>query len=265
MSFLKQLFTNVFAHGLPSSGRSSFEGVTERDLESHLSRYQYDGHRLTNAIRPAYNPEIMPISGYRTDIYHDANTRIDMPVLMAAASRETLIGLFFELMRPLGSNVDVVLESSHDRNSKNKKNAKNTNGHSDLYREEIDMAILQSTICEYEDLVLHDGCFGIAVLNSKIPMEVQLDEHKLLIAYGADLSDFEDILQENGIPRNQQIRFITEGEHIHNSPPQYRKMFEELKYTLGVDDELMELPGGYVDSDRDEDDDDRFGLSGSCW
>ncbi len=75
-----------------------------------------------------------------------------------------------------------MLETSHDRDSR---------GHVDLYREHIDLPVLKSTLYDYEDLLLNDGCTGIAVLNPHVPLEVQFDEHKLLIAYGQDLGGFE--------------------------------------------------------------------------
>ena len=60
------------------------------------------------------------------------------------------------LIEQLGDVVDVVLETSHGHQS---------HGHTDLYREYIDMPILQSTLWDFEDLLTNDGCTGIAVLN----------------------------------------------------------------------------------------------------
>ena len=50
------------------------------------------------------------------------------------------------------------------------------------------MPVLKSILYEYEELLTHDGCTGIAVLNPRVPLEVQFDEHKLLIVYGNNLS-----------------------------------------------------------------------------
>ena len=90
----------------------------------------------------------------------------------------------WSLLEPLGSEVDVVLETSHDHSN---------GGHLDLYREHIDMPVLKSILWEYEDMLLNDGCTGIAVLNPNVPQEVQFDEHKMLIVYGDPLSNFESI------------------------------------------------------------------------
>jgi hypothetical protein len=131
-----------------------------------------------------------------------------------------------ELLEPLGPEVDVVLETSHNRTQR---------GHVDLYREHIDMPVLKSTLYDYEDLMLNDGCTGIAVLNPGIPLEVQFDEHKLLIVYGEDLTPFEDIFQCRDVNCHDKMKFITEAEHVHSSSGKYFQQFEELRMRLGMD------------------------------
>src|SRR3954463_3910905 len=179
MGFLKKFFRGVFHEDAQAAmTHSSFERLSEEELEAHLGVQRYGRFTLTDAIRPSYDLKIVPKQGYRHDHYTDEETKTKVPVLMAAASREGLFELFIELLDPLGQEVDVVLETSHNRDSA---------GHTDLYREHIDMPILKSILYDYEDLLLNDGCTGIAVLNPGIPQEVQFDEHKLLIVYGNPL------------------------------------------------------------------------------
>ena len=182
---------------------------------------------LTDAVRPSYNMEVGPSAGCRHDWYHDRETGVDIPVLMAAASREIIIDLFIDLLDPLGESVDVVLESSHDQTA---------GQHLDLGREHIDLPVLKSTLYDFEDILLDDGCTGLAVLNPRIPLEIQFDEHKLLIVYGQDLSVFEDILLGYGIGCSDEMKFITEAEHVHSSSDEYVDRFQQLKYRLGIDD-----------------------------
>jgi hypothetical protein len=73
------------------------------------------------------------------------------------------------------------------------------------------------------------------VLNPAIPQEVQFDEHKLLIIYGEPLAPFEDILQTHGIPCRDDLRFITEAEHVHSSTEEFCRNFEILRTRLGID------------------------------
>ncbi|MBX7074719.1 MAG: hypothetical protein K1X71_16375 [Pirellulales bacterium] len=226
MGFLKRLFRNVFRDGGVPHGASSFDHLSEAELEAHLRVVRYGEFVLTDAIRPSYDLQVVPTAGYRHDTYHDEETRSSVPVLMASASRRELFEVFMELLDPLGSVVDVVLETSHNRDER---------GHNDLYREHIDMPVLKSILWDYEDMLLNDGCTGIAVLNPMAPQEVQFDEHKLLIVYGQELRAFEDVLDDQRVRCNDQMRFITEAEHVHSSSDQYREQFEELRMRLGID------------------------------
>jgi hypothetical protein len=65
-------------------------------------------------------------------------------------------------------------------------------------------------------------------------MEVQFDEHKLLLVYAHDLAPFTRVLDDAGVGRNNRLRLITEGEHLHSTDERYRKEFEQLCYRLGV-------------------------------
>ena len=227
MSFLQRFKKDSTRDGIVTRSTSSFEDLSEDQLEAHLGIKRYGSFILTDAVRPSYNLEVVPSAGYRHDTYRDRETGVEIPVLMAAASREVIIDLFIDLLDPLGESVDVVLESSHDQTA---------GQHLDMGREHIDLPVLKSTLYDFENLLLDDGCTGLAVLNPRIPLEIQFDEHKLLIVYGQDLSVFEDTLAEYGIGRSDEIRFITEAEHVHSSSDEYVDRFQQLKYRLGIDD-----------------------------
>jgi len=224
MSFLKRFFRNVQAEGsLPVDQRSSFEHLTDEELEAHLGVSTYGNFQLTEAVRPSYDLQVVPRTGYKHDVYRDADSTV--PVIMISASSEKLFDLFMELIEPLGTEVDVVLETSHSKSRRQQ----------DLYREHIDIPILQSILWDFEDLLLNDGCTGIAVLNPSVPQEVQFDEHKMLIVYGQPLEKFEHILRRYNIPHDDSLKFITEAEHVHSSNDSYSDAFEQLKSRLGID------------------------------
>ena len=226
MGFLKNFFTNVFHENAPTLAHNSFDHVSQADLEAHLNVAQYGDFTLTEAIRPAYDLKVVPQQGYRHDSYQDEQTKSHVPVLMAAVSSENLFEVFMDLIDPLGNEVDVVLETSHDRDR---------SGHSDCYRECIDVPVLKSMLYDFEDMLTNDGCTGVAVLNPNIPLEVQFDEHKLLIVYGADLTPFERVLEEHNIRCEDQLRFITEAEHVHSSNDDYVGQCSQLQNRLGMD------------------------------
>jgi hypothetical protein len=226
MGFLKKIFRNVTREGAMPQGASSFEKLSEDELEAHLGVARYGDFILTEAVRPSYDLQVVPSQGFRHDAYRDDKTHSSVPVLMAAVSKTGLFDAFMDLLDPLGSVVDVVLETSHNRSRK---------GHTDLYREHIDVPVLKSVLWDYEELLLNDGCTGLAVLNPGVPQEVQFDEHKLLIVYGEELEPFEDVLQQRDVPCDDRLKFITEAEHVHSSSDLFAQQFEELKTRLGMD------------------------------
>ena len=83
-------------------------------LAAHLLKDQYGDFRLTDAIRPALDLQVVPREGFRMEVYRDEVVGLRVPVLAAAVSREQLFDLFLALLEPLGEVVDVVLETSHD-------------------------------------------------------------------------------------------------------------------------------------------------------
>lgn len=227
MGFLKNFFTNVYSTEAPAHHAGSFNQVSEAELEAHLGVSKYGDFELSDAVRPSYNLEVVPSAGFRHDVYRDEENHANVPVLMAAVTRSRLMDSFMSLIEGLGDTVDVVLETSHGHQAA---------GHTDLYREHIEMPILQSTLWDFEELLLNDGCTGIAVLNPRIPQEVQLDEHKLLIVYGKDLKNYERVLHDHCVPCREDMRFITEAEHVHSTCERYVEEFEQLKMRLGMDD-----------------------------
>jgi hypothetical protein len=209
-----------------SNPTSSFQALSGEELETHMNVFRYGAFDLTDAIRPSYDLQVVPRQGFRHDSYTDPKTKTSVPVIMAAASRERLFDLFMDLIDCLGNEVDVVLETSHYGDS---------GEHEDLYREHIDVPVLKSIFYEFEDLILNDGCTGIAVLNPRKQQEIQFDEHKMIICYGSPLEPFERVLIQHDVYPDDQIRFITEAEHVHSSTDTFAREFPRMQAQLGID------------------------------
>jgi len=197
--------------------------VDKQDLHLHVDRY--GDFRLTEAVRPGPQLPVVPRQGYRLDTFRDARHGLRVPVLAAAVSRERLFDAFLALLEPLGEVVDVILETSHESTS---------GRHLDLYREAIDLPVLCSYFCEFEDLLLNDGCTGVAVIATAAPVEVQFDEHKLLYVYARDLKPYRRALDAAGVRCDPQLKLIAEGEHLHSSAARHTAAFQQLCYRLGV-------------------------------
>src|SRR5580698_6265774 len=226
MSFIQRFLERVLRSNTSRMPRTSFDDLSPDQLDAHLRVGRYGNFALTDAVRPSIGLDVIPRAGYRRDTYCEPESGSKMPVLAASVSAENLFDIFMDLLDPLGDVVDVVMESSHDSAP---------GDHADLYREHMDTVILKSTLYDYENLLLNDGCTGMAALNPNGPMEVQFDEHKLLFVYAHDLEPFEAVLKDFGLKRDDTIKFISEAEHLHSTDDTYRDQFEELQYRLGID------------------------------
>ena len=193
-------------------------------LDAHLARSQYGRFTLTDAIRPGWQLDVVPQAGYRHDCYVDPGTGMRLPALVDDVSSERLFDVFLQLLEPLGDTCDVVLESSHEEGP----------GHRDFNRDGIERLVLESVLWDFEDLLLNDGCTGIAVMHPELSMEVQLDEHKLLVVYAPSRLPFERVLREHGLGRDDKIRFISQGEHMHTSNGRFARRFHEMAGRLGA-------------------------------
>ncbi len=207
--------------------------MTPRPYAAPLDRDRPGPLRLTDAVRPAPERTDRPEEGYRLDTYR-GRPGLCIPALAAAVSAERLFDTFLALLEPLGEVVDVVLETSHGSSG---------DRHRDLRRSHIDRPVLASYLCEYEELLLHDGCAGVAVVATGRPMEVQFDEHKQLLCYARNLKPFRRILRDAGIPRRPDLRLISEGAHLHHSRPEYAREFRELALRLGVGESVRKVTG----------------------
>jgi hypothetical protein len=171
--------------------------------------------------------------GYRLETYRRRSRRLRIPVLAASVSGERLFDAFLELLKPLGAEVDVVLESSHEGRPPK----------GNLRRRNIDRPVLESHFCEHEELLKNDGCTGVAVVATDRPMEVQLDEHKVLLCYARDLRPFRTILEGFGIRRRDRLHLLFDGPHLHFSRPDASKHFSRLAWQLGVGAEADMVAG----------------------
>jgi hypothetical protein len=201
--------------------------VNPDPLAAHLLVSRYGDFTLTDAVRPALGLPVKPREGYRVEVYRDRASRLRLPTLTASVSAEKLFDVFLDLLAPLGETVHVVLESSHGSDS---------DEHTDLRRNHIDRAVLESHFCDFEDLLLNDGCTGVAVMAARRPVEVQFDEHKQFTVYAPDLKPFRKVLRAHGVRRRKLLPLLSEAEHLHHSTDDQAERFRQLALRVGVGD-----------------------------
>lgn len=195
------------------------------EIERHLATNRYGDFRLTGAIRPSLDLQVVPCQGYRIEVFTDHQSGSQIPMLAAAVSREVLFDTFLMLLDQLGDVVDAILESHHhcrDQNSRPQ----------DYLREHIDLPILKSYCHEFRDVLLEDGCFGIAVVDPSGPSEVQFDDHKLLVIYAKNLEPFIAVMKEAGVVCDPALKLISEGEHLHSTSPLLEERAEAFRISM---------------------------------
>lgn len=207
--------------------RTTEQAAVPAALSRHLAKDRFGRFRLTEAVRPALTRGVVPQEGFRIQTYRDPARGLRLPVLTAAISREKLFDAFQALLEPLGPVVDVIVESSHDADLADPQESE---------REAIDLPILASHLLDFEDLLLNDGCTGIAALNEDRRAEVHFDEHKLLYVYAPRLAPFKRILADLGVREVEGLPLLTEAEHIHCTHPRHEAELAALKSRLGVEE-----------------------------
>lgn len=201
------------------------------DIERHLAIDEYNGFKLTGAIRPGYGLEVIPATGFRFDSYQDPCTNTSIPVIIISASREILFDLFMDLLSATFnalSQADVVLEIYDNDNAQ---------CHQDFFTEHKDISVLESALYDFEDILLDDGYFGIAIFDRIRPMELQFDSHKLLIIYNFKKiwGRLSLILQKYRITEKPKMKVISQSEHVHISNEKFKERIQQLLLATGID------------------------------
>jgi len=109
MSFLQRFLERVLRNNPNRMSRTSFDDLTQEQLDAHLRVGRYGNFSLTDAVRPSIGLDVIPRSGYRRDTYCDPESGNKMPVLAPSVSAENLFEIFMDLLDPLGEFVDVVM------------------------------------------------------------------------------------------------------------------------------------------------------------
>ena len=143
------------------------DAAPRRSMQQHLAVERYGQFTLPPAIRPSLDLQVVPEEGYRIDVFDDG-AGDPLPMLMAAVSQERLWDVFCDLLGEFGPTVDVILESHHHRQRPDQ----HPQG---FLREHIDLPVLSSYLADFQELLMGDGCLGLAVVDPRGPAEIQFE------------------------------------------------------------------------------------------
>jgi hypothetical protein len=181
-----------------------------------------------DAVRVATHELFVPQRGFKRNDYHFPVAPLQrpkppMPGFIVSVEQARILGLFMDLLGPLGdSDLSVILESSHESSS--------SIAHRDYYVGEHDAVVLHSLLLEHEELFRNDGMTGIAVFHEPSKHEVMLTEHKMLHCYGTPgtMGAFQRILHGHEVPHVADLKTILDVSHEHSTTPAYEREFHEL-------------------------------------
>lgn len=163
--------------------------------------------------------------GFCKGTYEDEEEKICMPMLTAAVSREKILPLFQELLEPLGKEVSVYLERKDcDGNVLER-----------YIQEEAEHVIVESWLWDFEELFQDDGKLFLAVVDVRQALEVHLDQHKLIHAFGKKRRMFQKIMKRSEIPFRQGVQSIDQIHHDHWSNDDLLRQFDRLRHTLALE------------------------------
>ncbi len=207
--------------------RSSFLGLSKEEIRVHKRIKRYGNFTLTNAVIPSYNLEVMPKSGFRRGFFRE----VSVSFILISASKESLFDLFIEIARLMSSScVDVFIKNTY----------RTRRIHLKKYREssvkEVDLFVVLSRLYDFEELLVDDGCTGIAIVNQETGLELQFDEDKILTVCNWQIikEDLLAILEKSQITEDPQMKFIFEAEHRHSTSLAFLRQFNRLKIRLSA-------------------------------
>ena len=152
MSFIQRFLERVLRTNTTRMPRTSFDDLNQDQLDAHLQVGRYGSfsphRRRPPLLRAGGRPSRRAIAATCTAI---PRLGTPCPSWRRRSPPSGSLTCLMDLLTPLGDEVDVVMESSHESEP---------GVHADLYREHMDTVILKSTLYDFESLLLNDGCTG---------------------------------------------------------------------------------------------------------
>lgn len=202
---------------MPWKGLNLFQGKNEQSakrpgaplsLDARIEAYnEIEGEKISHEVRREYfrlqrlldERQLLadPVEGYKHVQYEDPATKDTTTQLIVGTRKDRLWSVFEALMEPLGSKVDVIVNT---HNSEGKVDVNR-----DFYREQIDVPILLSLIEEVRCDILDDAHISLTVLNPETGDEIQFDYRKVLYVLAHSLHRFENILQQQLVLRRDSM------------------------------------------------------------
>lgn len=157
--------------------------------------------------------------------------------LEAAIPSRSLCPIFFECVRLLEAEVDVVIEDAHHCSAKEWNSVEPFPF--ELYLgEQIQKESLLRILKSQYRWLLFDGKCGISVFSSEAagypdPTEVRLRDDKILYIITDNLQPYIEVLEASSIAHNPQVELVSDGAHVHYSSQRLESRTNRVLEELG--------------------------------
>lgn len=156
-------------------------------------------------------PDPPPEEGFELSYREDDET--PHYFLYAQLSSLRLERFFMDAMRCLPPKVKAVLEI---RRPEPARAASNDGRETDRWASDVvPLEDVLRVASKYSFQLLHDGMVGFGAYDPDSPLEVFLDDHKLVSLFAPEVEPFVPLLESFGVPQVDQIASVLDVDHEH--------------------------------------------------
>lgn len=171
-------------------------------------------------------------SGYTlaNEIALDCTFQAEVP-LIVAQSKERILSTLHQLVGFIG-RIDPEVQFFVDTFIQEDHNARRS-----VWTPSIPPLKLINTLRHYEDLLLNDGYHAYAIAAPTTGVEIQLDDHKLILIYTASehvRAELMAFLEDRGLTFDPTLPLITEKDHHHHTKAHHQSALEQLVKQLAL-------------------------------
>lgn len=146
-------------------------------------------------------------------------------VMTIAASRGKILPLFRDLLQHLGT--DLAMEMS-----------RKMHGHlmTRGFRDDVHASVLQSSLIDYEELLINDGTFALSVYAPDWQREIQITPDKLIKIYHDRLAPFVRTAKQHSLQASPDMKFVSDIRHMNwHDMDSHPALYEQLAADLCID------------------------------
>lgn len=165
-------------------------------------------------------------SGYKLGVREAIESDLDAPYpLIVAQSKERIMPTLYRLIEVAhqeSSEVQFFVDSF---------TREDHNARTSLWTPEVSLVQVKKMLKQFEDLILNEGLHAYALRTPSGELEIQLDDHKLILIYAesdALVAKLACLLEDMGLTNDPILPLIIEKDHTHHSLIHHQTAMDQL-------------------------------------